>query len=187
MSNISQKCLYGIRALFELAKRWDGRALVKLYEVAEAQSIPKRFLENILNQLRQGGFVESRRGKEGGFRLSRQPAEISVGDIIRFIDSSMFPVNCAGENPAYNCPLKGRCVFIELWQNALTALEGVYNAKSLQHLMDDEARLRAAAVRVETIKPDCTASLPVLETVQCHALVERIEESRQGVSDVTVV
>lgn len=171
MGTISQKCLYGIRALFELAKYWDERVLVKLHDIADAQSIPRRFLENILNQLRQGDFVESRRGKEGGFRLARGPGEISIGDVIRFIDSSLFPVNCAGENPSYNCPLKGNCVFIALWQDALAALEAVYDAKSLQNLLDDEKRLRSVGVLIPTARlvGDCVASLPMLEAVRCCA------------------
>lgn len=171
MSTVSQKCLYGIRALFELSKHWQSRDLIKLHQIAKAQSIPKRFLENILNQLRQGEFVESRRGKEGGFRLNRHPSEISVGDVIRFIDNSLFPVNCEGEDPSYKCPLKGKCIFLELWSNAMTALESVYNAKTFQHLIEDDNRVKAQGV--ETVRPDvCVASLPIFENFQCNPLEE---------------
>ena len=76
---VSQKCQYAIRATFELARR-NGRGPIKIGEIAEAQAIPVRFLEVILNQLRQGGFVQSRRGA-GGCYLVRQPEEIKVGEI----------------------------------------------------------------------------------------------------------
>lgn len=167
MSNVSQKCLYGIRAMFELSKHWDSRGLIKLHDIADAQSIPRRFLENILNQLRQGEFVESRRGKDGGFRLSRRPSEISIGDIIRFIDVSLFPVSCAGEQPTYDCPLRGSCVFMDLWQSALVALESVYDAKSFQDLLEDEKRHREAAGDDVAPGPVCVATLPALEDLPC--------------------
>ena len=87
---VSLKCQYGLRALFELARR-EGEGLVRLTEIAEKQAIPGRFLENILNQLRQGGFVESRRGKDGGFVLLwRRPAGQIVAEaakqILKFRD-----------------------------------------------------------------------------------------------------
>ena len=66
--SVSLKCQYGLRALFELARR-TGSAPTRIQEIAEAQASPPRFLDNILNQLRRGGFVDSRRGKAGGFAL----------------------------------------------------------------------------------------------------------------------
>ncbi|MDL2260509.1 Rrf2 family transcriptional regulator, partial [Deltaproteobacteria bacterium OttesenSCG-928-K17] len=93
--SISVKCQYAIRALFELGKR-RNQGLVRLQDVAAAQRIPQRFLENILNQLRQGGFVESRRGKDGGFVLLRQPAQITICDVVVFIDGPIYPVECGG-------------------------------------------------------------------------------------------
>ncbi|MCD7896222.1 MAG: Rrf2 family transcriptional regulator, partial [Planctomycetaceae bacterium] len=65
--SLSLKCQYAVRALFELAKSDDDK-LIRLKDIAKAQHIPHRFLENILNELRQGGFVQSKRGKDGGFR-----------------------------------------------------------------------------------------------------------------------
>lgn len=139
--SLSLKCQYAVRALFELAKR-EGQGLVRLREVAEAQHIPHRFLENILNELRQGGFVSSRRGKDGGFKLNRSPTEISVGDVIRFIENSMHPVSCVANNL---CPLNGRCIFIDLWNEAKAAIEKVYNEKKLFDLVREERELQGCA------------------------------------------
>ena len=93
---VSQKCQYAIRATFELAKR-HGQGPVKISEIAETQSIPVRFLEVILNQLRQGGFVQSRRGADGGYYLIRKADELMVGDIIQFIEGPLVPVACLAE------------------------------------------------------------------------------------------
>jgi Rrf2 family protein len=135
--SLSLKCQYAVRALFELAKRRsDG--LVRLQEIAEAQHIPKRFLENILNGLRQGGFVQSKRGKEGGFRLNRDASEISVGDVIRFIENSIHPVGCVADQL---CPMTGKCIFIGLWNEANRAVEKVYDEKKLSDLVQDDEQL----------------------------------------------
>lgn len=132
--SLSLECQYAVRALFELAKR-EGQGLVRLREVAESQHIPGRFLENILNKLRKGGFVESRRGKDGGFKLCRSASEVSVGDVIRFIENSVHPVNCVVN---MQCPLDGRCIFIKLWEEAKNAVEQVYDNKMLSDLVRDE-------------------------------------------------
>ena len=88
---LSQKCQYAIRAVFQLAKEHGGGP-IKIADVAEAQAIPPRFLELILGELKQGGFTESRRGKRGGYLLARPPAQITVGDIIRFVEGPLGPV-----------------------------------------------------------------------------------------------
>jgi Rrf2 family protein len=132
---VSIKCQYGLRALFELSRRW-GQGLVRIPEIARIQAIPERFLENILNQLRQGGFVESRRGKGGGFVLSRPPSSITVEELISFLDGQIYRMDCEGDQPVHPCPLKGDCVFLPLWQEARLALENVYRGKTLQDLVD---------------------------------------------------
>ncbi|WP_428559032.1 MAG: RrF2 family transcriptional regulator [Solidesulfovibrio sp. DCME] len=138
---VTQKCQYALRALFELAKR-QGEGAVRSVDIAANQAIPKRFLEVILHQLRQGGFVDSQRGKEGGFFLSRPAATITVGEIIRFIDGPMTPVDCQLDRPHFDCALKGSCVFMGLWDEAREALERVYDTKTLQALLDREATMR---------------------------------------------
>ena len=130
--SVSLKCQYALRALFELAKRQES-GLVTVADIASRQAIPPRFLENILNQLRGGGFVSSTRGTNGGYVLARPAKEIAVGEIIRFI-----------EGPMHKCPLKGNCVFMSLWDDARKALEAVYDSRTLQHLVDDEAKMTPA-------------------------------------------
>ncbi|MDR2162008.1 MAG: Rrf2 family transcriptional regulator [Desulfovibrio sp.] len=136
---VSLKCQYGLRALFELSRRW-GEGLVRIPEIAEAQAIPLRFLENILNQLRQGGFVESRRGKGGGFVLSRPPSTISLAQIVTFIDGEIFNLDCEGDPPLHHCRLRGSCVFLPVWREARAALQAVYEGKTLQDLLEADLR-----------------------------------------------
>ena len=132
--SLTLKCQYAVRALFELARR-EGEGLVRLREIAEAQHIPNRFLENILNELRRGGFVDSKRGKDGGFVLRRPASDISVGDVVRFVEESIHPVDCVADRL---CPLTGRCIFIGLWTEAKQAVERVYDNKKLSDLVRED-------------------------------------------------
>jgi Rrf2 family protein len=136
---ISQKCQYGLRALFELARR-RGSGPVKIAEIAASQAIPSRFLEAILGQLRQGGFVSSRRGAAGGYELVRDPAELTLGEVIRFFEGPMVPVSCVGARGRETCPLRGDCVFMPVWERAEKAVSEVYDETSLQDLVDEQRR-----------------------------------------------
>ena len=83
---VSQRGLYALKALLHLAERWDG-GTVSTREIAEREEIPERFLESILVLLKNARIVTSRRGREGGYRLRRPPAEIVVGDVVRLVES----------------------------------------------------------------------------------------------------
>jgi Rrf2 family protein len=91
---VSAKTDYAIRAALELAAAQDGKP-VKGERIATAQAIPLRFLENILMQLRHAGLVESRRGADGGYRLARPAAEVTLADVIRAIDGPLAGVSGA--------------------------------------------------------------------------------------------
>jgi Rrf2 family protein len=92
---ISARSEYAVRALAELANAGGGPLTVA--DLAAAQDIPPRFLQNILLQLRQRSLVLSQRGAEGGYRLARAPADISVADILRAVDGPLAAVR--GERP----------------------------------------------------------------------------------------
>lgn len=143
---VTQKCQYAMRAVFELAKR-EGRGPVKINEIAETQAIPQRFLENILNQLKQGGVVESRRGKEGGYLLARPAAELTAGTIIRLVEGTIYSVECTTAPSDERCPLWGDCVFLPLWDRARKALEGVYDNTTFAELvLQEKARSERVAL-----------------------------------------
>ncbi|MBM4329328.1 MAG: Rrf2 family transcriptional regulator [Deltaproteobacteria bacterium] len=138
---ISQKAQYAVRAVFELAKR-QGAGATKIGEIAEAQAIPQRFLENILNSLKGGGFVESVRGKDGGYLLARPAKELTVGAVLRFVEGPLAPVECMAGNKKGSCPMYGGCPFLSLWARAEKALEGVYDSTTFYELVAQEAEER---------------------------------------------
>ena len=143
--SVSQKCQYALRALFELAKRDTDRPTA-MAQVAEAQAIPPKFLELILSELRQGGFVESHRGRGGGYILRIKPDALTVGAIIRFVDGPVAPVKCvAGDSPSdTTCTLHANCAFVDMWSRARDAVASVYDNTTFQDLIDNE-RLGAGA------------------------------------------
>lgn len=137
--------MYALRAVFELAKRWNAGP-TKAGEIAEAQAIPARFLEVILGELKHGGFVESRRGKEGGYMLSRPPGGLAVGQIIRFVGGSLSPVSCMAGSPKDRCRLYGDCAFLSMWERAREAVAGVYDSTTFQDLVDEDRTKRGKYV-----------------------------------------
>ena len=135
---ISQKCQYAVRSIFELAKR-EGEGPIRAGAIAEAQAIPIRFLEVILNELKQGGFVVSRRGAEGGFMLARPARAISMGEVMRFIDGPFGPVKCVqAAEGEIDCPFQGDCVFLPVWESAEQAVAKIFDGTSFAELAERE-------------------------------------------------
>jgi len=130
----SQKCYYAMRSVYELAKASKGH-VTKIGDIAERQNIPVKFLEAILNQLKQGGFVESRRGNEGGYFLARPARRLTIGDIIRFVEGPLIPTKC--EEGRRGCgQSRDNCVFWPIWAEAEMALASVYDGVTFQDLVD---------------------------------------------------
>jgi Rrf2 family protein len=94
---ITAKADYAVRAAAELAAAYGGERPVKGETIATNQGIPQKFLENILSDLRQSGLVKSQRGVDGGYRLAKPPADISVADVIRAVEGPLASVR--GEAP----------------------------------------------------------------------------------------
>jgi Rrf2 family protein len=92
---VTAKADYAVRAVLELATAGDG--LVKGERISRAQSIPLKFLENILIDLRHAGIVHAQRGAEGGYRLAREPADVTLGEVIRAVEGPLASVR--GEPP----------------------------------------------------------------------------------------
>jgi len=147
---ISQKCQYSLRAVFELARRW-GEGPVRIADVAEAQAIPLRFLEVILSQLKQGGFVGSQRGVRGGYTLIPDPSNLTVGEVVRFVEGPLNPVSCLRDGSHGECPLHGECVFMDMWRRVGQAMAEVYDGMTFRDLVDEDARRRTEYVQNYTI------------------------------------
>lgn len=147
---ISQKCQYALRAVFELALR-RGEGPVKIADIAEAQAIPIRFLEVILGQLKQGGFLGSQRGSEGGYALLRSPEALTVGEVIRFVQGPVGPVSCLTGKARKSCQLQGDCVFMPMWRRVQDAMSQVYDGTTFQDLADEERKKSDQYVPTYTI------------------------------------
>lgn len=143
--NLSQKCQYAVRAVLELAKLY-GQGPVAISQIAASQAIPQRFLENILNELKPTGLIESRRGIQGGYYLTRDPVTVSVGEVIRLIEGPLDPVRCIGDRNSPCCPLRENCALVQLWSRAKTAVEAVYDGTSFRDLIEQENLLNRSPV-----------------------------------------
>jgi Rrf2 family protein len=143
--NLSQKCQYAVRAVLEMAKQY-GQGPVAISQIAATQAIPQRFLENILNELKPTGLIESRRGIQGGYLLAKDPANITVGEVIRLVEGPLDPVRCIGDRNTPCCPLKESCALINLWNRAKAAVEDVYNGTSFRDLIEEEKSLSRSQV-----------------------------------------
>jgi Rrf2 family protein len=133
---VSQKCQYALRALFELALRYRSGNVSTVADVAARQFIPARFLEQIFAKLKSGGYITSRRGKQGGYLLALAPDTITVGAIIRFIEGSEETIDCLKPDAAKRCPLSDGCVLSDMWRSARGALDALFDATTLQDLVD---------------------------------------------------
>ncbi len=141
---IPKKCQYALRAVFELALREPGKP-VKIHQIAGAQDIPPRFLEAILNQLRHAGFVDSRRGSEGGYMLARAAENLTVGEIIEYIQGPIFVAPDAGK-AAQKSTFFGDEAFKKLWQEVNNAVSEVYQNKTFADLVEFEQAKRKQCV-----------------------------------------
>jgi Rrf2 family protein len=114
------------------------RPLVPLTALAEAQRIPATFLEQILIELRQGGFLVSTRGKYGGYSLAKPADEIMLGNIVRFLDGPLAPIGCASVT-AYercSCPDEEHCGLRLVMMDVRNAISNVLDRYSLSHLAE---------------------------------------------------
>ena len=99
---ITQKSKYALRALLALAARPDGEPMM-ISEIAEQEVIPRKFLEQILLELKRAGLVASRRGKAGGYLLLRRPETVTFGEVLRLIDGPLAPLPCLSKMAYRRC------------------------------------------------------------------------------------
>src|SRR5258708_40272860 len=119
--NISVKGEYALQAIFDLAMQPPGEP-VKIADISRRQKIPQKFLEWILAGLKQGGLVESRRGAEGGYRLAKPANEITVGEVLRFVEDTKHTKRVAS-NP-----------FHQIWQQVDAAVGAILDHTTFAEL-----------------------------------------------------
>ena len=111
---ISTKGRYALRLMIDLAQH-DAGGFIPLRDISRRQEISAKYLEQIVVQLSRAGFVRSIRGAQGGYQLSRPPAEYTVGDILRITEGSLAPVACLESEPV-ECSRAGDCITLNFWR-----------------------------------------------------------------------
>ena len=129
--NLSGKSEYALAAIFDLAAHYNGEP-VKIAQVAKRQKIPQKFLELILSELKRGGFVESRRGAEGGYLLAREAEFITEGEVLRFVESS----RQAGSRGGHR---KAETAFTGMWRQVDDAISGILDHTTFAEIVRDWA------------------------------------------------
>lgn len=130
---ITYKGDYALKAVLDLALH-HGRELVTIHDMAQRIDAPIKFLEQVLLALKNGGFIESRRGSVGGYLLSKSPDKITVGEVVRFIDGPIGPISCVKEGYS-NCADINRCVFKKLWQKVSIATSDIIDNVTFEDLV----------------------------------------------------
>jgi len=140
---VSKKCQYALKALFELAWRGSGEA-VKTHRVAHAQKMSVRFTEIILNELKHGGFVDSRRGSEGGYMLAKDSRDLKIGEIIEYVDG---PISLGTEAWSNGAEIpSGSGAFSQFWREVNGAVSNACGSRTLADLVELEKALKEQSV-----------------------------------------
>lgn len=141
---------YALRALTNLGLHF-GPDVVRIQAIADEENIPKRFLEQILNDLRTGGFVESRRGVAGGYRLAGAPEGIPLAAVIRHVEGALAPVGCVSANfyEKCNCPDESRCALRSVMKEVRDAIAGMLEKRTVADLVQRARELKQAPMGVD--------------------------------------
>ena len=131
---ITYKDDYALKALLDLALHYE-KGLLTINDVAKHIDAPVKFLEQVLLDLKKGGFVESKRGNVGGYQLAKDPAEITLGQVIRYIDGPIEPIGCV-EKGYSNCQDLRKCVFKSIWQEVARATSVIVDNVSFADLVN---------------------------------------------------
>ncbi|MFD2238942.1 RrF2 family transcriptional regulator [Aureimonas populi] len=133
---LTMKGKYGLKAMLHLADAPAGRLTLSA-EIARAHSIPKKFLDAILGELRHAGFIHARKGRGGGYALARAPQDIRVGHVLRVLDGPLAPIPCASRT-AYrrcdDCRTEESCQVRLVMLEVRNAISAVLDEKTLAEL-----------------------------------------------------
>jgi Rrf2 family protein len=140
---------YALRALLVLGLNYD-QPVVRIQAISEQQNIPKRFLEQILNDLKSAGVVTSRRGVAGGYRLARRPEDITLAVIIRHIEGALAPVSCVSERfyEKCSCPDESRCAIRSVMKEVREAVVRIAERLTIADLCE-----RSRTLQQEPVNP----------------------------------
>lgn len=130
---ISTKGRYALRMLIDLAEQ-QNTGFVPLKDIAERQHISKKYLEQIIPLFNRSDMLLTNRGAQGGYMLARQPAQYTVGEILRLTEGTLVPVACA-QNPA-QCDRSADCATLPVWQGLSRVINEYLDGITLQDILD---------------------------------------------------
>ncbi|MFN8524872.1 MAG: Rrf2 family transcriptional regulator [Chloroflexota bacterium] len=150
---VSTRAHYGLRAMTSLADAY-GRGLVSLAEIARAEALPLPYLEQLIGELRRANLVEGVRGLRGGYRLTREPSRISVGEVYRVLEGEIAPVECNAEGYAPgSCDREEGCLSRGVWARVRDSIAGVLDSTSLEDLAHHDPAYSPAARTLDRFVP----------------------------------
>jgi Rrf2 family protein len=135
---LTKKAKYGLKAMVDLARLQPGKSTF-VAEVAERNAIPKKFLDAILGELRNAGMLSSKKGKAGGYMLSKSPDDITVGAIVRALDGPLAPIACASRSayvPCDDCQDVRSCQVRLMMLEVRNAISTVLDHRTLSEMRD---------------------------------------------------
>jgi len=139
---LSTKGRYGLRAMINMAvHKNEGPNAV--YLVAEREGISDRYLEQLMVSLKRAGLIKSIRGPQGGYVLSREPQDITVGQIIRALEGPIAPVDCVSEEYPEECDRADQCVTRLIWAKVRDSIAQVLDSYTLQDLVLESKQLNS--------------------------------------------
>lgn len=135
---------YALRAMLVLGMNYE-KPVVRIQAISDEQNIPKRFLEQILNDLKSAGFVQSRRGVAGGYRLAKRPEQITLAAVVRHIEGALAPVSCVSERfyEKCSCPDEARCAIRSVMKEVRDAIVKILEGVTIAELCQRARRLQA--------------------------------------------
>ena len=136
---LSTKGRYGLRALVDLA-RYSEEEPVSISSISAREDISEGYLEQLMALLKKAGLVKSIRGAAGGYVLARPVGQISVGDVLRALEGSLEPVECAGLEPDGECKASDYCVTKYVWQRINDSISRTVDEIRLDQLVEESRR-----------------------------------------------
>lgn len=131
---VSTKGRYAIRVMIDLAQNSE-EGYISLNTISKRQEISLKYLESIVAVLNKAGIVESIRGKDGGYRLTKKPEDYTVGEIIKLTEGTIAPVTCL-ESPTNSCENADQCLTLPIWIKLEKIVEEYLDGISLRDLLD---------------------------------------------------
>lgn len=143
---LSRKCDYALRALVKIALKGDDE-YTSIAEITEGSDIPSRYLEQVFLQLKNAGVLSSKAGPGGGYRLRREPGEITFLEVIRLVDGPVAPVRCVSHTAYEECPHEGDCALRPIMSDVREAIAGILAGLTLEDACRRAGLLRGAVER----------------------------------------